>query len=34
VAVHRHVYPGDRPTIRRRAALSALNYVRLALLEG
>ena len=32
--VHRHVYPGDRKIIRRRAALSALNYVRLALPEA
>ena len=31
--VHRHVFPGDRRIIRLRAALSALNYVRLALLD-
>ncbi len=29
--VHRHVFPGTRTFIRRRAALAALNYLRLAL---
>lgn len=29
-SVQRHVFPGDRPTIRRRAALAALNGLRLA----
>jgi nicotinamide-nucleotide amidase len=29
--VHRHVLPGDRPSIRTRAALAALNHLRLAL---
>jgi len=28
---HRHILPGDRPTIRRRAALTALNHLRLHL---
>jgi len=29
--VHRHVFPGDRASIRTRAALAALNHLRLAL---
>ncbi len=29
--VHRHVLPGDRPTIRQRAAMTALNHLRLRL---
>jgi nicotinamide-nucleotide amidase len=29
--VHRHVFPGDRTSIRTRAALAALNHLRLAL---
>ncbi len=29
--VHRHVFPGDRDVIRRRAALAAINHLRLAL---
>jgi len=32
--VHRHVFPGDRDVIRRRAALAALNYLRLALAKS
>ncbi len=31
VAVHRHVFPGDRRTVRRRSATAALNHLRLAL---
>jgi len=34
VTVHRHVYPGTRETIRRRAATAALNHLRLALMRG
>ncbi len=33
-AVHRHVFPGDRGIIRRRAATAALNHLRLALREA
>jgi len=29
--VQRHIFPGDRPTVRRRAALAALNQLRLRL---
>ena len=32
-AVHRHVFPGDRPIIRHRAATAALNHLRLALVR-
>ena len=32
--VHRHVFPGTRPLIRRRAAFTALNHLRLALLKS
>jgi nicotinamide-nucleotide amidase len=31
--VHRHVFPGDRASVRRRAALYALNHLRLALMR-
>ncbi len=31
--VHRHVFPGARELIRLRAALTAMNYLRLTLLE-
>lgn len=30
--VHRHIFPGDRGHIRRRAAMAALNYLRLSLM--
>jgi len=30
--VHKHIFPGDRETIRLRTALAALNYLRLAML--
>ena len=33
-ASHRHVFPGDRSTIRLRASLAGLNHLRLALLGG
>lgn len=32
--VHRHILPGDRETVRLRAATAALNHVRLALRRG
>jgi len=33
VAVHRHIFPGDRAIIRRRSATAALNHLRLKLLK-
>jgi nicotinamide-nucleotide amidase len=32
VTAHRHIFPGDRPAVRRRSATAALNHLRLELL--